>query len=76
MDINEIKKSLYKENPPAEFRWIRMEVAYYSTHIKSNNQMVNFEIPVMDMGNADFSRTMDSKHLIRWIVDSKKESLV
>ncbi len=68
MEINEIKKSLYKENPPAEFRSIKNGIAYYSTYVKSDNQMVNFEIPTNDMGESDFLRTMDSKYLIRWIL--------
>jgi hypothetical protein len=29
---------------------------------------VNFEIPINDMGDADFFSQMDSKHLNRWIV--------
>lgn len=68
MEINEIKKILYKENPPAEFRWVRKGVAYYLAHVRSINQMINFEVPIDDMGDADFLRTMDSKYLMRWIV--------
>lgn len=70
MEINEIKKALYKQNPKAEFKFIRKGVAYYSTIIESENYEpveIKFEIPVSDMGDADFEYSMDSKYLIRWI---------
>lgn len=70
MEINEIKKALYKQNPKAEFKFIRKGVAYYSTIIESENYEpveIRFEIPVSDMGDADFEYLMESKYLIRWI---------
>ena len=70
MEKNEIKKALYKQNPKAEFKFIRKEVAYYLTIIESESEPVEirFEVPVSDMGDADFESTMDAKLLIRWIV--------
>ena len=70
MEKNEVKKALYKQNPKAEFKFIRKGVAYYLTVIENENEpvQINFEIPVVDMGDADFESTMDAKLLIRWIV--------
>lgn len=67
MELNEIKKLLYKENPHAVLKHIRKGVAYYSAHISSVDKIVQFEVPVNDMGDADFLSSMDSKLLIRWI---------
>lgn len=72
MEINEIKKALYKQNPKAEFKFIRKGVAYYLTIIESGSEPVEirFEVPVSDMGDADFEYTMDSKYMIRWIANN------
>lgn len=43
-----------------------MGVAYYYADL--NDTRIYFEIPVDEMGEADFGRTMEAKHLIRWIV--------
>lgn len=67
MEKNEVKKALYKQNPKATFNFIRKGVAYYTTEINETFQIF-FEIPVIDMGDADFESTMDAKLLIRWIV--------
>ena len=68
MEKNDIKKALYKENPQAVLKHIRKGVVYYSAHIASTEQVVQFEVPVDDMGDADFLSNMDGKLLIRWIV--------
>jgi hypothetical protein len=67
MELNEIKKALYKENPHAVLKMVRRGVAYYSAHLVSNDLVVQFQVPVEDMGDADFLSSMDSKLLIRWI---------
>ena len=67
MEKNEVKKKLYKQNPKATFNFIRKGVAYYTTEINETFQIF-FEIPVIDMGDADFESTMDAKLLIRWII--------
>ena len=67
MELNDIKKALYKENPHAVLKHIRKDVVYYSTHIPSADQVVQFEVPVNDTGDAGFLSRMDSKLLIRWI---------
>jgi hypothetical protein len=69
MEKNEVKKALYKQNPKATFRFIRKGFAYYRTEIREGQTFqIFFEIPVVDMGDADFESTMDAKLLIRWIV--------
>lgn len=70
MNKNEIKKALYKQKPTAEFQFIRMGNAHYltSVNIDSIDKLVFFEVPVDDMGTADFEREMDAKLLNRWIV--------
>jgi hypothetical protein len=69
MEKNEIKKALYKQNPKAEFKFIRKGVSYYLAIIESESEPVEirFEVPVSDMGDADFEYLMDSKYMIRWI---------
>lgn len=73
MEKNEIKKLLYKKNPVAKLEGIRKGLAYYSCYgVKMDNDdliKINFEIPVTDMLQGDFELKMDSKYLIRWIVD-------
>ena len=73
MEKNEIKKLLYKKNPVAKLEGIRKGLAYYSCYgVKMDNDYlikINFEIPVTDMLQGDFELKMDSKYLIRWIVD-------
>ena len=65
MDKNEIKKALYRQKPTAFFNYIRKGVAYYHTELDGEN--LRFEIPVDDMGDADFGSTMEAKLLIRWV---------
>ena len=66
MEKNEIKKSLYKQNPKATLDYIRKGYAYYFTVLEDGTK-INFEIPISDMGDADFFSHMDSKLLTRWI---------
>lgn len=73
MNLTEIKKELYKQKPVADLIYIRKGIAYYDTKIKIQEEpiikykTIFFEIPVNDMGDADFTSVMDGKLLIRWI---------
>lgn len=73
MEINEIKKELYKQKPTAELLYIRKCVAYYDTKIRISDKpiietkTVFFEVPVSDMGDADLLPEMDAKLLIRYL---------
>ena len=66
MDKIEIKKRLYKEKPKAYLKYIRLGTAYYYTEL--DDLVINFEIPVSDMGTADFEPEMDAKLLNRWLI--------
>ena len=68
MNKNEIKKELYKQKPTAIFIMVRKSVAYYTTTL-SNGEVVNFQVPCKDMGDADFMDVMDAKLLIRYLVE-------
>lgn len=77
METNDIKKHLYKQNPKAKLSYIRKGSAYYATVILVNEQTIDeqskiilFEVPVLDMGDADFHYEMDGKFLIRWILNN------
>jgi hypothetical protein len=69
-----LKKLLYKQKPTAKFDYIRKGIVYYNTSLQIEHETVDqylnivFEIPVVDMGDADFTRDMDAKLLIRWIL--------
>tara|TARA_R110000796_G_scaffold58413_5_gene134918 strand:+ start:23963 stop:24166 length:204 start_codon:yes stop_codon:yes gene_type:complete len=66
MDKNEIKKALYKQKPTAQLEFIRKGVAYYYTQLKDGD-FIKFQVPVNDMGDADFYTEMEAKLLNRWI---------
>ena len=69
----EIKKLTYKQQPKAAFKRIRMGVAYYTFPLlvkgEENDGRLFFEceIPVTDMGEADFYSEMEAKYLLRWV---------
>jgi len=65
MNMNELKKSIYKNNPIAELLFARKGVLVYSSHVPEC--AITFSIPMDDMGEADFFPTMRAKYLIRWI---------
>ena len=74
MEKNEIKKALYNQNPTADFQYIRKGKAIYSVKLNVDNIfgmngiVVFFEIPVEDMGDADFGLRMEAKLLQRWMM--------
>lgn len=65
--VNEFKKMLYKENPAAIFQYIKNGVCHYDAEL-SDGTVIRFSIPVSDMGETEFKRNIEAKHLIRWIV--------
>lgn len=71
METNEIKKLLYKQSPNAALDRIRKGVAYYVANLnitESTTTYVYFEVPIDDMGDTDFYKNMEAKHLIRWMI--------
>lgn len=71
MTKNEISILLYKQNPKATLSYIRKGNAYYSALVEDvvkGSVFVQFEVPVIDMGDADFTVEMEGKYLRRWIL--------
>jgi len=66
LELNDVKKHFYKEKRKAFFKSIRKGIAYYESEAFGNH-IINFEIPVDDMGDAEFLPEMEARHLIRWI---------
>ncbi len=66
MTKNDIKKALYKEKPKAYLQFIRKGLVYYKATCSLGE--VLFEIPVDDMGDADFRNTEDAQLLNRWLM--------
>ena len=71
METTVIKKELYKQKPMAAFKFIRIDVAYYSASIEVDTKTIEieFQVPVSDMGDTDFLPIMDAKLLNRYIVN-------
>lgn len=68
MTATEIKKEIYKSKPEAYLKYIRKGSAFYYAEL--NEKRIYFDIPVNDMGDAEFKTTMDAKLLIRWLVET------
>ena len=66
MTLTEIKKEILKQKPQARLSYIRKGSAYYYADL--SEKRVYFEIPVSDMGDADFGAVMEAKLLNRWIL--------
>jgi len=73
MNNTDIEKVLLKNKPIANFQYIRRGNAYYMIDcVVVNDRMLNviFEIPLNDMGEADFKAQMDGNLLLRWIYNT------
>jgi hypothetical protein len=70
MNKNEIKKALYKQKPIAKFNCIIGTTLYYKTTIINEEKsiLIDFAIPVEEIGDAVFQAEMDGKLLNRYIV--------
>lgn len=66
MTSNEIKKEFYKQKPIAHFQYINKGSVIY-TAIVSDIE-VKFDIPLTDIGTAEFLPEMDGKMLLRWLM--------
>lgn len=86
MEINEIKKDLYKSKALATFAKYQKGQIFYN--VKIFNELYQFPIAVVeinivdddsqmllsaDLGSTPFLPTMDGKHLIRWISKAVEE---
>lgn len=65
---NELKKSLYHDNPSATFQGVdKYGIQYVST--LSNGKIIRFTIPLdsNEIGESKFGSSQQGKHLSRWI---------
>lgn len=65
MELNEIKKALYKEKPLAKRLFMDDNVARYEAKTKDGE--CYFVIPLNDAHGANLQDTMPSQLLIRWL---------
>lgn len=66
MTKNDLKKYLLKNKPTASINYIRKGSAYYITIVEE--KIITFQVPVDDMGDADFLPDMPAQLLIRWLL--------
>lgn len=75
MEINEIKKALYKEKPVA-VRWGHLNadkengIRYLYSSKLDNGHTLNFMIPENEMGETVFGKEEPAQLLIRWLVEN------
>ena len=71
MNLTDIKKDIYKQNPTAHLLSITKSGILYDAHLMSNDiegQNIVFLIPFTDIGDATFNKSEPAKYLIRWII--------
>lgn len=66
MELNEIKKLLYKRKPKANLVQVTKSVLNYIINI--DDQVIQVLVPIEDIGDASFFPEMEAQLLIRWIV--------
>lgn len=67
MEINDIKKALYKEKHIA-FNSYKDNVSYCYTTELNNGVVVDFKVPIKEMGEKPFDDEIPAQLLIRWIL--------
>ena len=67
MEINEIKKALYKQKPKATKDSEDGESFNYSTKLEDST-VINFKVSREEMGEKPFDDIIGAQLLIRWIV--------
>lgn len=66
MELNDIKKALYKENSFAKLQFICDNKATYRANLE-NGEIIFFYVPVSEMGSTRFYPQIEAKYLIRWL---------
>jgi len=66
MELNEIKKALYKEKPLAKVITETNEHKGYVCGLE-NGATVYFHVPLSEMGENEFDDEISAQLLIRWI---------
>lgn len=67
MEKNEIKKRLYKEDLTAAFDSVRKDGILYITYM--DGKLISFLIPLGEVGEVVWGRSIQAKLLIRWLQD-------
>lgn len=70
MELNIIKKELYKQKPNATFINVSKSGIIYETNIEINGDVehIMFKIPIEDFGDGKFFFNIESQLLIRYII--------
>jgi len=76
MELNEIKKALYKQSPSAHFQKVTKSGLLYEACIRVDTdpniapkiQIIYFLIPFEEIGDATFEENEPAKLLIRYII--------
>lgn len=68
MDINEIKKALYKEKPTAFLNSHETDEMWKYQAWLADGTLINFEVPISDMGQNKFKEVESAQLLIRWLI--------
>lgn len=66
IDLNAVKKKLYKENHIAKLQSVRKDGIMYQIELMEGN--IVFMIPYEEIGEVIWRPEMEAKHLIRYIV--------
>lgn len=66
MELNTIKKELYKQKPSAFFYEAGKDGLTYTTGFGENT--ITFQVPLSEIGDVKWKRQMEAHLLIRWIV--------
>lgn len=66
MELNEIKKALYKEKPQANFSHAKRDGLTYVT--KLGKDILYFIVPLSEIQDGVFEQKMPAQQLIRWLV--------
>lgn len=71
MELNEIKKALYKQNPNATLQSVRADGITYSSPISIGEGItfVYFRVPLNELGETIWQPNIDGKLLIRYLIN-------
>lgn len=78
MELNEIKKQLYKDKPKASFVHARKEGLLYSCECRTPEvnekglsvwKNIFFQVPIIELGETAFIDEMPAQLLIRYIIE-------
>jgi len=72
MELNEIKKALYKQNPVAELESVNNDGLFYITSLSLEDMpkyVVMFRVPLIELGETVWHKDIEAKLLIRYIIN-------